>query len=114
MTEVVIHCLPEPGTDAAEAAAELEAYLQQTEGVAPVLVEVEQPRVGLAEILAIIQVVSGVVDLIEKLADFIKSRQEKGKVKDIEVEIDGARVPVTSLTADQRAKLLAAIAQGTG
>jgi hypothetical protein len=110
MAEVVIHCLPEPGTDAAQTAAELEAYLQQTEGVDPVLVEVEQPRVGLAEILTIIEVVSGTVDLIQKLVDFVKSRQEKGKVKDIEVEIDGERVPVTSLTADQRATLLAALA----
>jgi hypothetical protein len=114
MAEVVIHCLTEPGTDADEAAAELEAYLEQTEGVAPVLVEVEQPRVGLAEILAIIQVVSGVVDLVQKLSDFIKSRQEAGKVKEIEVEIDGERLPINKLTEEQRAKLLAAIAPETG
>jgi hypothetical protein len=112
MAEVIIHCVPEPGTDAAEAAAELEAYLQQTEGMTPVLVEVEQPRVGLAEILAVIQIVSGAVDLTGKLIAFIRSRQDKGKVKDIEVEIDGERVPVTSLTADQRSKLLAAITPG--
>jgi hypothetical protein len=111
MAEVIIHCLTEPGTDAAETAAELETYLRQTDGVDPVVVEVEHPRVGLAEILTIVEVVSGVVDLIGKLADFIKSRQEKGTVKDIEVEIDGERVPVSKLTEDQRAKLLAAIAQ---
>jgi hypothetical protein len=117
MAEVVIHCLPAPGTDPAQTAAELEAYLLETEGVTPVLVEVEHPRAGLAEILTIVEVVSGVVDLIGKLADFIKSRQEKageqGTVRDIEVEIDGDRVPVASLTADQRARLLVAIAEGT-
>jgi hypothetical protein len=110
MAEVIIHCLPEAGSDAAEAAAELEAYLRETEGVTPVLVEVEHPRVGLAEILAIIQIASGAVDLAQKLADYLKSRRDKGKVKDIEVEIDGERVPVASLTAGQRARLLAAIA----
>ena len=110
MAEIVIHCIPEAGSDTAAAAAELEAYLRDTEGVDPVLVEVEQPRVGLAEILAIIQIASGAVDLTEKLLAFIKSRTDKDKVKDIEVEIDGERVPVAGLTAEQRARLLAAIA----
>jgi hypothetical protein len=113
MAEVVIHCIPEPGTDPAEAAAELEAYLRDTDGLDPVLVEVEQPRLGLAEILAIIQIVSGVVDLTGKLVGYIKSRREKGKVKDIEIEIDGKRVPIGDLTPDQRATLTAALAQGT-
>ena len=109
MAEIVIHCIPEPGTDAAEAAAELETYLRDTDGTEPVLVEVEQPRVGPAEILAIIQLAGAAIDLAEKLVDFIKSRQDKGKVKDIEVEIDGQRVPVGSLTPDQRTRLLAAL-----
>ena len=113
MAEVVIHCIPEPGSDPAEAAAELEIYLQDTDGVDPLLVEVEQPRLGLAEILAIIQIASGIVDLTEKLVGYIKSRREKGKMKDIEIEIDGERVSVGSLTPDQRTSLAAAIAQGT-
>jgi len=113
MAEVVIHCIPQAGADPAQASAELEAFLHDTEGLDPVLVEVEQPRLGLAEILAIIQIASGVVDLTEKLVGFIKSRQEKGKVKDIEVEIDGQRVSVADLTPDQRARLAAAIGQGS-
>ncbi len=114
MAEVVIHCIPEPGADPAAAAAEFEAYLRGADGVAPVLVEVEQPRLGLAEILAIVDIASGVVDLTEKLAAFINSRRDKAKVKDIEVEIDGQRVPVGKLTPDQRARLAAAIADGAG
>ena len=113
MPEIVIHCIPETGTDAAEACAELESYLQDTDGVDPVLVEVEQPRVGLAEVLAIIQVAGAAVDLAGKLIEFIKSRQDKGKVKDIEIEIDGRRLPVGNLTTDQRTRLLAAIAEGS-
>jgi hypothetical protein len=113
MAEVVIHCIPEPGADPAEAAAELEAYLRDTDGVDPLLVEVEQPRLGLAEILAIIQIASGVVDLTGKLVGYLKSRREKGKVRDIEIEIDGQRVPVGDLTQDQRTRLLAAIIAGT-
>ncbi len=111
MAEIVIHCIPESGTDAAEAAAELETYLRDTDGTDPVLVEVEQPRVGPAEILAIIQLASAAIDLTEKLAGYIRSRRDKGKVKDIEIEIDGQRVPVGSLTPDQRTRLAAAIAR---
>jgi hypothetical protein len=121
VAEVVIHCIPQPGTDAAQVAAELEIYLQaefetylrEADGVSPVYVEVEQPRVGLAEVLAIIQLASATIDLTGKLLGFIKSRRDKGKVKDIEVEIDGQRVPIENLTADQRARLTAAIAQRT-
>jgi len=119
VAEVVIHCIPQPGTDAAQVAAELEtylqaefeAYLQDADGVSPVQVEVEQPRMGLAEVLAIIQLASATIDLTGKLVDFIKSHRGKGKVKDIEVEIDGERVPIENLTPDQRTRLAAAIAQ---
>ena len=113
MAEIVIHCIPQSGTDAAQVAAELKTYLQDTDGVNPVVVKVEQPHVGLAEVLAIIQLASAAIDLTAKLADFIKSHRDKGKVKDIEVEIDGERVPISSLTPDQRTRLAAAIAQGT-
>ena len=67
---------------------------------------------GLAEVLAIIQLASATIDLTGKLVDFIKSRHDKGEVKDIEVEVDGQRVPIGNLTPDQRARLAAAIAQG--
>lgn len=110
MTEVVIHCIPQSGTDAEAAAAELEAYLQDADGVDSVFIEVEQPRAGLAEVLAIIQLASAAIDLAGKLAGFLASRRDKGKVKDIEIEIDGERVPVGSLTPDQRTRLAAAIA----
>lgn len=110
MAEVVIHCIPQPGTDATEVAAEFETYLQDADGISPVLVEVEQPRVGLAEVLAIIQLTSAAIDLTGKLVDFIKSRRDQGKVKEIEIEIDGERIPIGKLTQDQRTRLAAAIA----
>jgi len=111
VARVVIHCITEPDADPAAAAAELKEYLNDTAGVSSVAVRVEHPRAGLAEILAIIQVASAAIDLTSKLIAFIKSRQEKGTVKDIEVEIDGERTPVGSLTPDQRTKLIAALAQ---
>jgi len=113
MAEIVIHCIPEAGTDPAEAYAEMDAFLRDTEGLEPVLVEVEKSRgVGLAEILAIVQVAQGIVDLTGKLIAYIKSRQGKAEIKDIEIEIDGQRVPVGNLTPDQRARLDTALAQG--
>jgi hypothetical protein len=113
VAEIFIHCIPQSGTDAADVAAELKTYLQDTDGVTPVVVKVEQPHVGVAEVLAIFQLASTALDVMEKLADFIKSRRDRGNVKDIEVEIDGERVPIGSLTPDQRARISAAIAQGT-
>ena len=113
MAEIVIHCIPQSGSDAAEVAAELKAHLQGTDGVNPVNVEVEHPQVGLAEVLAVLQIATTAINLAEKLIDFIRSRQDKGKVKEIEVEIDGERVPIDSLTPDQQTRLAAAIAQGT-
>jgi hypothetical protein len=116
VTQVVIHAITEADTDPTAAAAELKAYLQDTEGVGSVAVRVEHPRAGLAEVMAIIQLASAAIDLTSKLIDFIKSRQAKGdksKVKDIEIEIDGERVSIGSLTPDQRTRLTAALAQGT-
>jgi hypothetical protein len=113
VAEVVIHCIPQSGTDAAEVAAELGTFLRDTDGISPLVVKVERPHVGLAEVLAIVQLSSAAIDLAKKLANFIKSRQDKGKVKDIEVEIDGERVPIGSLTPEQRTRLAAAIAQGS-
>jgi hypothetical protein len=82
--------------------AEFETYLQEADGVSPVQVEVEQTRVGLAEVLAMIQPASATIDFTDKLLDFIKYRRNKGKVKDIEVVIDGQRVPIENLTPDRR------------
>lgn len=113
MTEIDIHLVLQPGTDPSEAASELQSYLEGIDGVTPVEVEAEQPHVGLAEVLAIVQISSGVIDLAEKLIGFIKSRSDKGKVKRIEIEIDGERVPVDKLTPEQRLRLIAAIAKET-
>ena len=113
MAEIVIHCIPQSGTGAAEVAAELKTYLQDTDGVTPVMVKVEHPQVGLAEVLAVLQIAATAINLTEKLIGFIKSRRDKGKVKDIEVEIDGERVPIGNLTPDQRTRLAAAISQGS-
>jgi hypothetical protein len=114
VTKIFIHCILQPGTDAAEVAADLRTFLQNTDGIQPVMVKAEQPHVGLAEVLAIVQLSSAAIDLTGKLIDFIKSRQDKSKVKDIEIEIDGERVPAGSLTPEQRTRLAAAISQGTG
>jgi hypothetical protein len=111
--EIVIHSIPEYGTDPEEAAADLESYLRDIDGVEPVLVEVEHPQIGPAEVLTVIQVASATIDLVEKLISFVKSRQAKGAIKDIQVEIDGQRIPVASLTPEQRSRLTAALADGT-
>lgn len=112
MAEISIHCIPQSGTDAAEVATDLEVYLRDIDGIDTKLVEVEQTRIGSAEVLAIIQLTSATIDLTVRLTDFIKSRRDKGKTKDIEVEIDGQRVPVGDLTPDQKTRLADAIARG--
>ena len=111
MPEIVIHLVPEAGADTASEAAELEAYLRGEDGIEPAAVEVEQPRLGPAEILAILELANNAIDLTQKLISYLKSR--KGKVKEIEVEIDGRRVPIQRLTDDERARLQAALASGT-
>lgn len=113
MPEIVIHSIPEYGTDPAEAAADLDSYLRGIDGVEPVLVEVEHPQIGPAEILTVIQVASATIDLVQKLISFIKSRRAKGAIKDIQIEIDGQRIPVASLTPEQRDRLATALADGT-
>jgi hypothetical protein len=113
VTEIDIHLMLQPGTDASEAASEFRAYLEGIDGVTPVEVEAEQPHVGLAEVLAIVQLSSAAIDLVVKLTDFIKSRSDKGKVKGIEIEIDGERIPVGKLTPEQRLMLIAGIVRET-
>jgi len=111
VTEIDIHLIPQPGTEASDAATELRAYLEAIDGVILIDVETEQPHVGLAEVLAVVQLTGAVIDLAQKLIDYIKSRSDKEKVKDIEVEIDGERVPVGKLPPEQRLRLIGAIAQ---
>jgi hypothetical protein len=115
VTELILHGIPESGTDPAEAAVVLDEYLRDLAEVEPVSVEVEQPRLGPAEILAIIELANNAIDLAQKLAAFIKSHHDKGdaKLKEIEIEIDGRRVRVGSLTPDQQRRLTAAIAEGS-
>ncbi|GAA1926939.1 hypothetical protein [Streptantibioticus ferralitis] len=108
MTEIVIHCIPESGTDPSGTAAELEAYLRDTGGAEPLLVEVEQPQIGLAEVMAIIQLTSAAIDLTQRLIDFLQTRRDKAK--DIEIEMDGKRIPIQDLTNDQRKRLNEALA----
>ncbi|MGH3394106.1 MAG: hypothetical protein ACRDPO_05390 [Streptosporangiaceae bacterium] len=71
MPEIVIHLVP--GADTAAEAAELEAYLRGEEGVDPVAVEVEQPRLGPAEILAVLELANNAIDLTQKLISYLRS-----------------------------------------
>lgn len=107
MPKIVIHCIPEPDSDPADEVASLDSYLRGIDGVDPVLVEAEQPRLGVAEVLAILQLADTAVDLVQKLRDYLQAR--RGKVKDIQIEIDGHRVPVASLTTEQRNRLETAL-----
>jgi hypothetical protein len=111
MPEIVIHLIPDVGADTTNEAAELEAYLRGEEGMDPVAVEVEQPRLGLAEILAILELANTGIDLTQKLIGYLRTRH--GKVKEIEIEINGRRVPVQRLTSGERAELQAVLASGT-
>lgn len=67
MSEIVIHLIPEVGADTTTEAGELESYLRGEEGMDPVTVEVEQPRLGPAEILAILELANTSIDLAQKL-----------------------------------------------
>lgn len=111
MSELVMHCISEPDANAADTADDVAAYLSSLDGADPVLVEVEQPRLGLAEILIIVQVGNAAVGLAEKLIGYLKSRH--GRVKDIEVEINGRRVSIAQLTPEERSELVAILANET-
>ena len=112
MSELIAHVMTEPGADPAQASAELREQLSQLTSPEQVTVEVERPQLGLPEILAIVQLTQGAVDLIKSLISFIDQHREH--VKGIEIEIDGERVPVDKLTAEQRAALQTALAAGAG
>jgi molecular chaperone GrpE len=103
LAEVVIHCIPEPGADPTAEVTELDVYLHGIDGVDPVRVELRRPRIGVAEVLAIVELTSTTVDLLQKLYGFLQAR--RGKVKDIQVEIDGRRVPLAGLSRDQAAEI---------
>lgn len=99
MSELVIHCIPASGADTAVTAADLASFLQDSGDVESVSVEVESSRgIGPAEILAIVQLAAATVDLTQRLLGFVKSRHST--VHDIEIEIDGRRVSVTTRTDD--------------
>ena len=108
MPELIAHVMTEPGADPARASEELREQLSELTGPEQVTVEVERPQLGLPEILTIVQIAKGAVDVIKALIDFIDQHREH--VKGIEVEIDGERVPIDKLTAEQRAALEAALA----
>jgi hypothetical protein len=108
MPELIAHVMTEPGADPARASDELREQLSELAGPEQVTVEVERPQLGLPEILTIVQIAKGAVDVIKALIDFIDQHREH--VKGIEVEIDGERVPIDKLTAEQRAALEAALA----
>ena len=102
MAEIVLHFLTEPGVDGAEVTADLQAVLDDIAEPDGVFLEAEQPRFGAAEVLVIVQIVSKTIEVAKQLSDFVKAHR---RVKGVEVEIDGHRVPIDEITSDQRARL---------
>jgi hypothetical protein len=94
MAELIVHCIPAPGADAAAAAADLSAFLHRADGVESVEVEVEQARLGPMEILAVLQLAKSGADLAKELVSYLKSRHST--VGDIQIEVNGRRVSVTA------------------
>ena len=109
MSELIAHVMTEPGADADAASAELREQLSKLTSPEQVTVEVERPQLGLFEILAIVQIAQGTVDVIKFLIDFIHAHRKH--VKGIEIEINGERVPIDRLTDEQRAALQAELAK---
>jgi len=107
MPELIAHVMTEGGADAEQAAADLREYLSDLPQTDDVNVEVERPRLGLAEILTIIEITKGAVDLLKMLGDYVE--RHRNHIKGIEVELDGERVPIDKLTDEQRTRVLAAL-----
>lgn len=107
MSELIAHVMTEPGADADEASAELREELSRLASPEQVTVEVERPQLGLFEILAIVQIAQGALEVIKFLGDYIHSHRQH--VKGIEVELDGERVAIDQLTDEQRSRLVAAL-----
>ena len=70
-----------PGMFTYHHCAELQISADSKKPIDTAPIKAEQPHVGLAEVLAIIQLSTAAIDLTEKLLDFIKSRQDKNRVK---------------------------------
>jgi molecular chaperone GrpE (heat shock protein) len=103
LAELVIHCIPEPDADPTAELTELSVYLHGIDGVNPIQVTADRPRAGIAEILAIVELTNTTIDLLQKLYGYLQTR--RGKVKDIQIEIDGRRVPLASLSREQAAEV---------
>ena len=104
MAELVIHCIPEPDADPTAELTEFSVYLHGIDGVNPIRVTTDRARgAGIAEILAIVELTNTTIDLLQKLYGYLQAR--RGKVRDIQIEIDGRRVPLASLTPAEAAKV---------
>lgn len=103
MAELVLHFIGEDGGDVDAAVTELRQYLSGLPGVGSVDVGKEQPRIGATEILGILALVAKAPEFLIQVTQFIHDHRKH--IKDVEVEIDGRRVPVDKLTDDQKARL---------
>jgi hypothetical protein len=108
MAKLIAHVITEQGSDVEGTAQDLEDRLTRVPGAELVRTNVEKPRVGLEEILAVVQITEGAVNLIKMLVAYVE--QHRGKaVKEIEVEVDGHRVAVDKLTPAEHDALVAAL-----
>jgi hypothetical protein len=98
-----MHFVTAEGADVDAAADELKLDLAKTDGIQDAYVEAEQPRLGPAEVLTILQCVSTAVDLLKMAAGWVNAH--RNHVHSVEIEIDGRRVPIDQLTPDQKALL---------
>jgi hypothetical protein len=112
MAELIFHFITAPDTDVAATSAELQKDLAALALPDGVYVEQEQPRLGPAEILTILQVVSQGIDVAKQIYGWVQDHRKQ--VNGVEVEIDGHRVPVDQLTDDQKGRLQAMLAGKPG
>lgn len=103
MAELVLHFIAAPDADVDAASAQLQEFLGGLAEPDGVYVEKEQPRLGAAEILTILQVVSQGIGLAKQIYGWVQDHHKL--VKGVEIEIDGHRVPIDQLTDDQKARL---------
>jgi hypothetical protein len=100
MAEVVLHFVTEEGADPDAVAEELKSDLSNSDGIQDAFVEAEQPRLGPAEVLAIIQCVTASIDLLKMAASWVNDHRKH--IHSAEIEIDGRRVTIGQLTPDQK------------
>ena len=103
MPQLIAHVLTEGGVDADALAEQLRSAMSGLPEAQLVRVVVERPKIGLVEILAIVQVIEGVPIVL----DFLGRLQGKhrGEIHGVEVESRGSRVPIEDLTPEQRKAL---------